>query len=522
MLESPHPREVPFFVDSTATSKTDLVSVLPEKERALSEASQPDEKQPAESDQKPNSSEQSTDRSPTKVAPAPAKPDEKAKPVVLNPVPHQQVKQPPEDKPMSVINENECKDSDSAVLSSKTVTDVSKETDAKQVHSMAPQPAYTENNMQTKGVERSQSLVDSVVLVVPPSENTKRRFTVKKVEDPVLNSISSSEVKPENKDTEPPLAANTNSNADISSETKVVPNNSNKDNLAQAESEPKQELSGEVELPRNESMSPSQQVIEDANTVGLGDSDILKPQAEPSAPSLPDKERLQISFEVGASKTGGEPLKLESTNSSRPQTPTYAFHPVDNSVSDERAVPHNFKFESQLSGEELDVDKPKPESLASSDDELMTSAPTGKSGSDFVQGRFTVSVSSGRPETPLTENSEQVKPPAQPVEITLQDVTGAVGSDSVPSLTPSSSVESLNSVGSQPGVQNTHAFSSSPQTILPDGQSSTNLSTVSNKEQARKNSGQSDLLNDSAKLMKQEGDQGRQTGEQVFKLRDHT
>ena len=225
---------------------------------------------------------------------------------------------------------------------------------------------------------------------------------------------------------------------------------------------------------------------------------------------------MEVNFEVQASKAGVNGLQIVPTSSSnRPPTPTYAFRPVDNSNSEEQVLPqHTVKFESQISGEELNADKPKVESVVSSDDELQISAPTEKEGvlpsvSEFVQGRFIVSASSDRPDTPSSETLDQAKPPLQPVEITLQDVTTAAGIGSNSSLTPSSSMESLNSVGSQPGLQNMHTFSSSPQTILPEGQSSTNLVTVSNKDQARKNGGPNDLLNDVSRqsLGKQEGDQ---------------
>ena len=78
-------------------------------------------------------------------------------------------------------------------------------------------------------------------------------------------------------------------------------------------------------------------------------------------------------------------------------------------------------------------------------------------------------MSSGRPETP-SDTSEQAKPPIQAVEITPQDVTNKVGTHSFPLLTLSSSVESLNSVGSQEGGHLMHLFSGSPQTILTEAQ----------------------------------------------------
>lgn len=497
---------MPFFVDSTATAKVETTPALPEKETSVSEASQQDEKQPAVFDQKSNSPEQSPDGSPIQVT---TKAEEKARqPVVLNPVTHQQVLQPQEGKPVPPLAAEE-----SAKLPLKSDLDLAKEIASNELSSVPSQPVSTQN----KGLVRTPSPVDSVESVVPPSGTTKRRFIVKKVEDPVLNSSSSSELKLENKETE--LAVNTSSNANISSRSEVASDSSKSDISTQPESEPEQKLSGEAVLPHG-NLSTSQQISGNANTLQQGQNDVLKSDIQPLMPASPSGDQLQINFEIETSKVNGEQLQLESASSPRPQTPTYAFHPVDNSISDEQALPHNFKFESQLSGEEQNVDKPKSESVASSDDELTANTPTEKSGapphvSEFVQGRFIVSMSSDRIETPLLENSEQVKPPVHPVEITLQDVTGAVGSDSIPSLTPSSSMESLNSVGSQTGAQNAHSFSSSPQTILPEGQSSTNLATVANKDQARKNSGQSDLLNDGVKQVKQEGEQGRQTSEQV-------
>ena len=490
----------------------------PENEPTVCEAASDEKQSTVSAEQKPNSPEQSPEGSqaqPVPTQPVPTRAEEKARqPVVLNPVPHQQVQQPQENKPVSTAEEstNMCQDSaESVEVTLKLDQDLVHDMSGKEPRPITPQPACAGSSSQTAadavtqsyGTDRTQSPVDSLKSVDQPSGVSKKRFTVRKVEDPVLSN-GPSEIKSENNEPVPPSILNTCNNAGTDSETEVTSNLLNKDISRKPESEPNQELCDELVL--HDRLSPSQQVVVDKS--GL----------EPAPSSLLDGEQIQISFEVQVSKANGEQLQIVPTTSSfRPQTPTYAFHPVDNSISDcEQAFPrHNVKFESQISGEELNEDKPKVESVVSSDDELQTSAPTeiGVPSStirEFVQGRFIVSMSNDRPDTPSSETSDQAKPALQTVEITLQDVTSAAGMGSIPSLTPSSSMESLNSVGSQPGVQNMHTFSSSPQTILPDGQGSTgNLAAALNKDPARKNSGPSDLLNDSARqsLGKLEGEQ---------------
>lgn len=494
-------------MDRTVIAKAETTPTLSEKETCVLETSQPDEKQSAVSDEKPNSPEQSPDVSSNQATSVPTKTDEKARqPVVLNPVLQQQVKQPQEDKLVSPA------DSDYEVGAVK-----------QHLVACTLQQLSTESTMQDKRIDSvNQSPVDCVVSVVSPSGNMKKRFTVKKVEDPVLNSNSFSEFKLENNETGPSAAVYANSNTGVTSFAEMISDHSSHDISAQPETELKQEVEKAV-LQGKETL----EIAGDTNNLQQGHDDILKGGTELLTPAVSGNEQLQIKFKNQTSRTNGEQLQFESTSSSRPQTPTYAFHPLGDAISDEQSSQHHCKFESQLSGEELNSDKPKSDSVASSDDELTTSVSTMKSGappsgSEYIQGRFIVSVSSGRPETPLSETSEQGKPP--PVEITLQDVTGAVGTDSVPSLTPSSSMESLNSVGSQPGGQSAQSFSSSPHTILPEGQSSTSQASVSNKEPARKNSGQSDILNDTTKLVKQDGEQGRQSNEQVqiYTVYDHS
>ena len=159
-----------------------------------------------------------------------------------------------------------------------------------------------------------------------------------------------------------------------------------------------------------------------------------------------------------------------------PEMPSNVFVTVDNSNSEEQILQRDTKFEAGLSSEELHCEKFKAESVDSLDNELTTSVVAAKlliapqSACEFVQGRYIVSVSSGRPETPSSDTSEQAKPPIQAVEITPQDVTNKVGTHSVPLLTLSSSLESLNSVGSQQGGHLMHLFSGSPQTILTEAQ----------------------------------------------------
>lgn len=504
-------------MDGTATTKKmDTVPAQAENELAVSEISQPDEKQSTVSEQKPNSPEQPTEVFQAQPASVPStKAEEKARqPVVLNPVPHQQAQKPQENKPVSAAEENTntCKDSESFEAALKTDQDLVKEIGTKEPRPKTPQAASLETSSQTVAdsatqndrIERSQSPVNSLQSVLPPPGPTKRRFTVRKVEDPALNSMPSSEVQFENNTPEQPSVLDTCSNTERNCE--------NEDISRKPESELNQELSDDVvlheKLTGKESLCPSGQVAGDT-TNSKQHHHVETSDTGPTLTALHEVEQRQINFEGQASTAGGKRLQIEPTSSScRPPTPTYAFHPVDNSVPDEQALPqHNVKFESQISGEELNADKPKVECVVSSDDELPISAPTEKEG---VLGRFIVSTPSDRPNTPSFDTSDQAKPPLQPVEITLQDVTTAVGMGSNASLTPSSSVESLNSVGSQPGVQYMHAFSSSPQTILPDGQSSSNIVTVSTKDQARKNSGPNDnVLIDGSRqsLGKQEGEQ---------------
>ena len=475
--ESPHPREIPFFVDSTTAPQTDTTVTLYQKEVFVPEASQPDEKLSAVSGQKTSSVEHSPAGSPTCVTPVPTRPDDKTMQL--------------EDKTAPLV-------------------DLDSELVAEELPPVRPQQPSPDTTIQEKEINSLNHLPgDSVVSVISTPGNTKRRFTVKKVEDPVLISSSLLESKLENKETLPSLA----SNANITGTTEVLSNNSNKDISLNSEPEHKQEFCVEGVLQGKETQEIGNAVIAEG-----GHDDVPKSGSELTS-VVSDKEQSQMKFEVEASKANGEPLLLESTSCERPQTPTYSFLPVENSISDEKSSPHGYKFESQLSGEELNSDKSKPESVASSDDEMTTATVKSSatlSSSEFVQGRFIVSVSSRRPETPSSENSEQVRSPAQPMEVTiLQDMSGTVGMDSVPSLTPSSSMESLNSVGSQPGGHTSHSFSGSPQTVLAESQSSTSQASILNKEPVRKNSGQGEFLSDAAKLVKQDGEQGRQSNEQV-------
>lgn len=514
-------------MDSTAaSSKVEAASSQPENELPVSEISQPDEKQSTltVSEQKADSPEQPPDAvSQGQQTSVQTKAEEKAKqPVVLNPVPHQQVQQPQENKPGSTVEGSTSMGKESASVEAelKTGQDLVQEMGLKEPRPVTPQSASAETSSQTAAksatqsdrTETTQSPVNILQSVLPPPGVTKKRFTVRKVEDPVLNSGPSSESKLENNEPGPPSFLNTSSNTDRNSENENIP--------MKPESEPQlQELSDDAvllaDLGRKERLCLSQQVAGDTSS-SKQNCHFDKSDIGLLSSALHEGEQPEINFEVQPSKAGVNGLQIVRTSSSyRPPTPTYAFRPVDNSSSEEQALPqHTVKFESQISGEELNADKPKVESVVSSDDELPISAPTEKEGvpssvSEFVQGRFIVSAPSDRPDTPSSETSDQAKPPLQPVEITLQDVTTAAGMGSISSLTPSSSMESLNSVGSQPGLQFMHASSSSPQTILPEGQSSTNLVTVSNKDQARKNSGPNDLLNDISRqsLGKQEGDQ---------------
>lgn len=516
MLESPHPKEVPFFVDSAIGGKPETISTPTEKRTA----SEPSQQVGSEQKSVVNTHKQSPDTTPVQTTSSSKVEEKTRQPVVLNLVPPQQVKQPQEEKAVSVEEVFE----QAAQLEVKSDLDVSHEQTAQEPRPITPQPVETENDTRSKASERSQSPVDTGSSAVPSSGNIKTRFTVKKVEDPVVKSSSSPEAKPENEEIESVLPVKTSSIVDTSSHTKVASHNPNKDNSIHPETASVQELSGEevsqVKLQERKSLSPVKQDAVDPSTPEHDHSCVQKEKNNLPTAALSDGEPLNMHFEVHASKTSSEPLQFDGKNNSRPETPTYGFHPVDSSVSGKPAISNDFKFDTQLSGEELTADKQKAESVVSSDDELAPSASVEKSGApssknEFVQGRFIVSVSTNRPETPISDNLEQAKPtPVQPMEITLQDVTAAVGSVSVPSLTPSSSMESLNSVGSHSGVQTSLAFSSSPQTVIAEGPVLTTMAGGSNKDLQRKNSGQSDLIID-AKMVKQDGEQSKQSSEQV-------
>ena len=508
----------------TASGKAEVASSQPENELPVSELSQPDEKQSAStvSEQKVESPEQPPEvLSQAQQISLLAKAEEKAKqPVVLNPVPQQQVQQPQENKPVSTAerNTNTGKDSTSVEAELKTGQDLIQEMGLMEPLPVTPQSVPEETSSQTAAysatqndrTETAHSPVNILQSVIPPPEATKKRFTVKKVEDPVLNTAPSSESKLENNEPEPSSFVNTSSSSDKNSEYELIPR--------EPESECQQEQSDDAavlhaNLERDEQLCVTQQMAGDTSR-SKQSCHADKSDIERSSSALHEGEQLEINFDVQASKASNCLQIIRTSSTCRPPTPTYAFRPVDNSSSEDQALPRNIvRFESQISGEELNPGKPKVEPVLSSDDELPVSVPTEKEGvssvREFVQGRFIVSASSDRPDTPSSESSDQAKHPLQPVEITLQDVTTAAGMRSNSSLTPSSSMESLNSVGSQPGLQYVHAISSSPQTILPEGQSSSNVATGSNKDQVRKNSGPNDMLNDINRhsLAKQEGDQ---------------
>ena len=143
--------------------------------------------------------------------------------------------------------------------------------------------------------------------------------------------------------------------------------------------------------------------------------------------------------------------------------------------------------------------------------------------SEFVKGRFTIRTTGGRPGTP---SSDQSKPEN---EITLQDINSYRSALSTPSLTPSSSMESLNSVGSQQssGQQSAPAWMSAscPQTAENAPANAAYLLLGPSKEGTRKQSWQSDSSCESltsGKMAKQsnvENDtaivQGKTVNEQV-------
>ena len=515
-MESPFPKEVPFFVDaSVAVKNPDSGSIQPENEPSVAEisqpsqASQPDEKQSAVYEQKPNSLEQLSEGPQKQPATLITKMEEKAKqPVVLNPVPHKQVPQ------TSEISSSPSRE-ESFQSGHQIDQDLEK---GKEPHLVVAEPANEEpqrsDNAPAQNGEtlNGQFPVEVMQTAVPSSGVPTRRFTVKKVQDPVLKNMSSPQVMTKNEHKSPPVLKPNSDESGVSSDA------SNKEMSRTSESglsqEPCDQTEAQEKLSKKDSASRLQ--LEAASTAPLVDQRLdKKSDTELPSPSLHNDNQMQISFDIQVSK-GEEQLQIiPSANSSRPQTPTYAFHPVDNSNSEGRSLPlHQVKFESQISGEDLNPDKHKIESVASSDDELSISATNEKvratsSASEYVQGRFTISASSDRPDTPLLETLDNARLSLAPVDVTLSDVTTAAVMGSVPSLTPSSSMESLNSVGSQPGAMTSHTSSSSPQTTPLEGQSSNSPSAASSKDPVRKNSGQSDLLFDGARhlLAKQEGDQ---------------
>ena len=143
-------------MDSTAaSSKVEVASSQPENEIPVCEISQPDEKQSTltVSEQKVDSSEQPPDVvSQAQQASLPAKAEEKAKqPVVLNPVPHQQVQQPQENKPASTAdgNTNMGKDSASVDAELKTGHDLILEMGLMEPQPVRPQSVSEESGSQT-------------------------------------------------------------------------------------------------------------------------------------------------------------------------------------------------------------------------------------------------------------------------------------------------------------------------------------------------------------------------------------
>ena len=489
-LESPNPREVPFFEDSTATAKTELTSSVTDRHDSISGASHLDEKLSVLSDQKPSSPEKCPASESSKL-------DEKAKqPVVLNPVSQQQQ--------VSQLQEG----------GQVSAEHLSSEPAALQQNSTTVQPAATESAAQDGGIDGENKTVDCIPAPEMSSPvKTSKRFTVKKVEDPVVNNFSSSEVKLGNSPMEPIVSGTSDSNPGPPSANEVASEDSN--NVTQyihTEPEIKMEMVEEVFLPDKKSAAPG---VEQTRS-----GDIQKPSADITSAAVSSVESSQADTDIESAKDDIEQQQVKSSRTFQSHMPSNVFVPVDDSNSEEQILMRDTKFEAGLSSEELHCERLKAESVDSLDDDQTTSGAAAKlpgaplSACEFVQGRFIVSVSSSRPETPSSDTSEQAKPPIQPVEITLQDVANKVGIDSAPSLTPSSSMESLNSVGSQQGSHLTHPVSGSPQTIMTETQNAS--SQVGNKEApARKNSGHSDGLSDTVKLVKLEGEQGKQTNEQV-------
>ena len=489
-LESPNPREVPFFEDSSATAKTETTSSVTERHDSISGTSHLDEKLSVLSDQKPSPPEKCPASESSKL-------DEKAKQhVVLNPgTQQQQVPQVQDGGQVSAEH-------------------LGSESTSLQQNSHTVQPAPMESTGQDEGINGENKTVD----FIPEPEMSspvrpRKRFTVKKVEDPVSHNFSSSEVKLENSSLEPVSSGNSDSNPGSTSANEVASEDSN--NVIQyihTEPETKMDMVAEGYIPDKESAEPG---VEQARS-----DNIQKSSADLMSAAVSSVESSQADMDIESAKDDIEQQHVRPSRTIQSQIPSNVFVPVDNSNSEEQILPRDTKFEAGLSSEELHCETSKTESVVSLDDDLTTSGVAAKlpgaplSASEFSHGRFIVSVSSSRPETPSSDTSEQAKPSLQAVEITLQDVANKVGTESVPSLTPSSSMESLNSVGSQQGGHIMHPVSGSPQTILTEAQNA--ASQMGNKEApARKNSGQSDILSDTVKLVKLDGDQGKQTCDQV-------
>ena len=357
-------------MDSAIGGKPETVSAPTEKRTA----SEPSQQVGSEQKSVVNTHEQSSDTTPVQTTSSSKVEEKTRQPVVLNPVPPQQVKQPQEEKAVSVEEVSE----KAAQPEVKSDLDVSKEQTAQEPRPITPQPVETGNDTQSNVSERSQSPVDTGSSAVPPSGNIKTRFTVKKVEDPVLKSSSPSEVKQENKENEPVkpenkeiesvLPVKTSSIVDKSSHTEVASHKPNKDNSIHPETASVQELSGEevsqVKLKERKSLSPVKQDAVDPSTPEHAHSYVQKEKNDLPTAAVSDGEPLNMHFEVHASKISSEPLQFDGKNNSRPETPTYGFHPVDSSVSGKPAISNDFKFETQLSGEELTADKQKQSQLS--------------------------------------------------------------------------------------------------------------------------------------------------------------
>ena len=496
-LESSHPGDVPFFVE-TGTSVEETVTVQPEQYSSAVEISQSTENRPFSEPKsifREHHPLEVVSESPSTTTQA--KMEEKAKEhVILDPA-HPQ-KLPHEDKPVFPFEDNnlvsENCDSNDSQLHRTSIT----EAELKTTHSSSE--CSPQDNGEAKCAKKAEitELFYGSVESVRPAGNAEKRFNVQKVEESALDQEQEIPMK---------STAVDEKHDESTSLTK--------DNSASPKSVTEQKLSNESVqrgmLSRSDLLSPLEQMTDlrkqEFSDLHVGHKVLLAPS---------ECQEEQRDFEVNHLRKNSDKLELvpSAIPSQWPECPTYGFQPVNDSVSQEQSLT---TVESHLTSEELAKEEQKPECVWPSENvsttiALIENTSAVLSKNEVVQGRFVVSSTSARPLTPCVD---QNKPAVQTVEVTLQDfVTAGV----TPSITPSSSLESLNSVGSQAGILSTHASSSSPQTTPPEVNTIVNQLVASCKEAGKKQIGLGEAPSEGVRSQtgKQDGDQGKLPSDQVW------